>query len=351
MAALKSIVVVTLGLSLAGCLPPEIDTPPLNGKSLADEANGTATCVPGTYAYAVGQSQTLPVEYAGECDVPGVEVTDDPEKLRLMKHIKHVSGYVTLMGTTDLATALPDLESCVAISVGTLSGPVLTSPKNLTKLDMLQVNGSAIQTLSGFDNITALKALKILNCPNLTTISGFSNLTTIVDLDLSANPKLTSANIFNKVTQIGNIAVVAKYLQFPDKNGNTIAATLPELPNFPQLLKVTEGFNIANQPWTKINGFPLLQTTKSLTLTGMAKLNTLDFPQLTDVHVLFLSGMPLLTTLAGLPKVQVTQQLTLCVSGVDCKEAANFGLEHAKAFQQKDWGSCNTNPPAPPCKQ
>lgn len=341
---------VIIALALSGCLPPEIDTPPLNGKTLAAEANGTATCVPGKYAYAVGQSRAMPVEYAGECDVPAVMITNDPEQLRLIKHIKHVEFAVTLAGTTDLATALPDLESCRDILGTQASPPTLTSPKNLTKVDNIQLNASLVQTVSGFDNITTLKALKILNCPNLTTISGFSNLTNIVDVDLSGNPKLTSANVFSKVTQIGSLTVAAKFLQFPDKDGNIIGPGLPELPAFPQLLTVTEGLTIVNQKLTKINTFPLLHSAKVLSLTGLSKLNTLDFPQLSEVHVLGLSGMPLLTTLSGLPKIQVTQSLQLFVSGVDCKERANFGLEHAKAFQQKDWIACNTNPPAPECK-
>ena len=324
---------------LTGCLPPEIDTPPLNAKQLADEANGTAGCVPGKYGYGVAQSTAMPVPYQGQCDVPSVMVTTDPEKLRLIRHIKHVEFSVDLAGNVDLATAMPDLESCGTISAYNFSGAKLTSPPKLTQVGTIQVGGPQLLTVSGFDNVTALKKLAITNSPNLTTISGFAKLAALDELDLSKNPKLTQANIFGNVAALNSLKIVAEVVHVPNTPGVTFLTALPEVPPFPKLTTVTGALTLGNLTVPQVQ-FAALQAVGTLSLTGMLKLTALDFGQLSQVQALTLDDVPALPTLTGLPKVVVTQAVKLCVAAVPCADVAAFGVQHAPAVPQGQWTTC-----------
>lgn len=328
-----TLAILALAGLVAGCLPPEVDTPPLNAKAMAAEGDGTATCVPGVYGYAI-DNQVPPTPYAGECTVPGVHLTSDPEKLKILKHIKHVQHAIIINGSIDLATAMPELESCGSVAAGSYSGAVLTGPPSLKSMDEFSAGLKYVTKITGFNGITSLKKLHIQDSSALTTLDAFAALTQVDTLSVTNNKVLTSITGLGALTQVGSLTIT----------GN---AALVNLPNFALLTQVQGNLAVNGPAIQKLHAFPALQSAAGLTLGPMPQCATLEFPQLTALHTLSLAGMPALTALTGLPKVAVDQKVKLCLEKVPCAEVAAFGLQHAPLVPQATWTDCA---PAQACR-
>ncbi|MFZ4577748.1 MAG: hypothetical protein ACOYOB_05050 [Myxococcota bacterium] len=315
-----------LGLLPACEFPLEVDTPQLNANAHAELVAyaESGSCTPGVFVDNVGGAGGK--GFTRECTVQGsVYIGSSPDQVLRLSHVKEVLGFIYLTGNVDLADALPDLEKCSAISVSGYKGTRLTGPAGLREVSGLTVELTEhLQTISGFDSVKALAGLRIAKNNELVSVSGFSQLTTLVRLELEDNFKLSS---FTALPNLVSVRGVSGYYT-PGPISIKNCTSLLELPKFPVLTQIEDELVLMGLNATKIDGFPALKTAKSLKLNTLPNLKQLSFPELGDVGFLQILMAPALTSLSGLPKINVTSQSAICVDGVSCAELAEFRAQH-----------------------
>ena len=302
-----------------GCgFPPELDTPQLNanaGTNLQAYA-ASGTCRPGTYQGNVGHVGDK--QFTLECTVQGgVTVSADPDQLARIRHIQVVQGTISVTGAVNLADAMPELKKCGAIGLtGGFTGTHFSAPASLEEAIGLTVEKtSQLLVISGFDKIPALQSLRIKGNTALTEIGGFGQVATLPYLEIDGNPKLHTVKPFAKLTQGFSVVV---------KN----SPALVQFPQLPLLAALDKELVLNNLPTAQIDGFPQLKTVPVLKIEGCPAVTKLVFPELGAVGTLWLHTVPSLTSLAEMPKLQISGQASVCVEAMSCTALEAFFTQH-----------------------
>jgi hypothetical protein len=325
---------VLLGLLPACEFPLEVDTPQLNANAHAELVAyaESGSCTPGVFKGNLGGGGDI--QFTRECTIHGsVYIDGNPDLLLRLRHVKEVIGVLYLGGSVDLADALPDLEKAGQIDASAYAGSHLTGPASLREISSFDVEkNDHIQTISGFDGVQILAALGISKNTALVSVSGFNQITNLIGLQIEDNPKLAS---FTALANWSASKPYSYYSALPVTIANCPA--LLELPKFPALTQIGGDLTLMGLNATKIDGFPALKTAKSLKLNTLPKLTQLSFPELGEVGLLQIFSAPALTSLAGLPKIKVLNQVAVCVDSVSCAEVAAFKAQQTNA----NWIDCS----------
>lgn len=317
--------------SLAACevFPLEVDTPQLNEHALEDLQNNASggSCKPGTFEGNVTGGEG----FTGQCVVHGnVSITGDATDLLRLRHVREVQGFIYVNGDVDLAAALPELRTCSAIIASGYAGLKLTSPASLETATSLTVEkNTTLQAIAGFDNVPALN-VTLRNNAALTSVAGFAKVTKGI-VRVEDNAKLSSFTAMPALTT----SVEISFQRCP---------LLQQLPSWPALTEV-ENILVNTMPISAMTGFSALERASGIKLTQLPNLAALELPQLTQTTLLWLVELPKLATLAGLPKVQVSGQLSTCVLALCKAELDAFVAAHAA---QAEWNLCSKWQPCTP---
>lgn len=309
---------------LAGCLLPEIDTPPLvdgqypSGTSSGGTSSGgtspTGTGGCPTFSGTVLLKKGTTSKYNGECMINGtLEIYGDAPltDVQKLKTLTRVQGNVRLLNLqTDLTKYLSKLDA--------VTGDVEIENFNFTALSGFQAllgvggkvaiqGGGKLYNISGFANLLSVKRIDIVGMPSLTEVYGFAQV----------DKGLTHVNI----ADCANLAQMSAFGQnFPQHVQDFRMSNLPQLGQLPRLVKTTSiGFVQMKMLGTQVlDAFPALQMAGTLRIESSGSLQTLEFPQLGKVaEVLFVFGNPQVQSLAGLDAISQAASVKVCANHPD----------------------------------
>ncbi|MSQ83445.1 MAG: hypothetical protein EXR77_11255 [Myxococcales bacterium] len=183
--------------------------------------------------------------------------------------------------------------------------------------------------ISGFGSVQTLQGLRLTANTRLTDVSGLSQVSLLGVLHIENNPKLTQFSALANLTKTATLVLKAN-------------PAMAELPSFAALTQVDTELAVIDMKVAKLTSFSALTSVPTLKLQNMPNLVELAFAQLAAVNVLWFHQVPALQTLAGLPKLVVSKQVSMCVEGVPCAEVASFAIQHTPAVPQAQWTNCAT---------
>ncbi len=321
----RSALVATLGL--AGCLLPEIDTPPID-PSLVEEqtegggSSGGSACVTGTFQggldIVAGMEDLAGTGYEGQCDVQGnVTINVDAPAAQKLTQVRTISGNLTLMGQGPIKSSTTLLNSLTQagnlILHGTLLHHVPKLPKLTTVNEIIIRNNTQLQDITGFDALTSFTTLTINNNGVLTSIAGFGKMTEVDGrIDVQQNHQLATFSAFANMTQHNNFLRI--------ENGPVAKIAFPKLVNASQLQLSQIGV-------TQIS-LPALQTVGKLDFGYLTSLTTIDKTALKTINSMDLDHLPLITNVDWIPATaKLTGTANVCTSGQGLIEAVNAWVQ------------------------
>lgn len=297
-------------LACAGCIVPELDTPPLPRVEAPVDAVaakpvpkvvGTTPlpCKPGTFQGSVTLDGKAPFGYGDQCIVSGsVTVTDK-----------------ATIGQIDALRAVVEIKGKLVLKDGVADAGVFPSLQRIGA--GLEVKGSGLQVLGGFQKLQEVKGdLVVEGNPALTHIDGFGALTLAVHLKVNENPQLAKVTAFAQLGKTSGVQFVAN-------------PALVALQPMPALAQITGSLFIREVGLAQVAAWPALTSLQSLDVTDNAQLVALDLPGLVTASQLYLVDNPALASLAGMPKLGKVAILQICGNAkLDPAEVDAFAQAH-----------------------
>ena len=269
--------------------------------------------------------------YAG-CDIKLTSVTitgANIENLYGLSQIKEITGDLIIRSNPNL-TSLAGLSGLEALG-GELKIEYNSKITNLAGLTGLNgtlagltiLGNNNLQNMTGMSAISGIGTggLSLMNNPLLNDVSGFSSLTSIKgNLSISSNNSLTTLNGFNNLTEV----LSGIYLASNDLLQNTDA--------FLGIKEVRAISVTSNKELTNIDGFANVERTigtvnriEIVSNPKLANLNGLAGMKSLNNGALFISGNPLLNTIAGVAAIDPSTITSITITDNSSLSVCHLG--------------------------
>lgn len=331
------VITCTAGVGLAGCLPPEIDTPPIDPALIEEVTSGGgagASCVEAAYAGDLTvNGQELPADFIGNCSINGnlTVFVDQPDQLAKVAMVRVVTGQLRVEGSTDKTiNLLPNLQSVSDLRFGGNKLANFPEFPKLTTLKKLYMSGVDVPKLKSFENVTSVQHIEIVNCV-IPAFQAFNKVEDVASrLDLIGNYATTSFKAFTNLRNGGG------YMRI---EGLTIGGVNPL--SFPALNRVTQ-LQISNiQQLSKLK-LPALEYIQRLELGNLPALVRPDAMPVKDINFLSVHTCPQLNDVDWLPKTtQLSVSANICKSGPNLVAAVQAWVQGSGSTAEITQKNCN----------
>lgn len=321
---------------VVGCLPPEVDTPPID-PALIEEASGGsggASCVEIPYDGNLALSgQEVPAMFEGNCTINGdlVIFVDQPKEFAKVAMVKVVTGQISVEGSTEKTiNLLPNLQSASRIRFGGNKLANFPTFPKLNTLKELYMTGVNVKAMKSFESVTSIEKIEIINC----VISNFQAFNKVEEvpfrLDLNGNYATTSFKAFQSLRDGG------AYMRI---EGLTIGGV--NALSFPQMNRVSQLQIGGIQQLEKLQ-LPALQTVGRLELGNLPQLAHPDPMPIKDINHLRFHTCPMLKDVDWLPKTtQLSVDANICKSGAGLVDAVKAWVQGSGSTAAVMQQSCN----------
>lgn len=298
-------------VGLVGCLPPEIDTPPIDPALIAEASSGGsggASCVEFAYdGNLVINGQELPATFDSNCTINGdlTVYVNEPKELAKVAMVQYVTGQIRVEGSTEeTINLLPNLLSASKIRFGGNKLKNFPEFPKLTAVKELYMSGVNVKAMKSFENVTSIERIEIVNCV-ISSLQAFNKVEEVpVRLDLVGNYATTSFKAFQNLRDGG------AYMRI---EGLTIGGV--NALAFPQLQRANQLQIGSIQQLNKLR-LPALQYVGRLALGNLPALKQPDPMPIKDINHLSFHTCGQLTNVDWLPKAtQLSSDANVCKSG------------------------------------
>ncbi len=308
--ALRTLTVL-LTLALAGCLLPEIDTPPIDPalieeakKSGSSGGGSTGDCVSGTYAGSITLTATSSKlgNYEGQCILNGTLTIDPSAKssdIAKLNELSEIKGQlvITGAGNKEKRTILSNLRTVGQLSVQSTTLQYMPRLPSLRTVEgtLTIRNNSVMQDLDGLPNLQKIGTRLIVQTNFFRRVLTFNSLSDCNDIRFRQNHRLEELPGFTSLVNAGSIYI--------EENCSLMKLKFTALKKVAQL-QVGKGM-------VGVLELPVLVEGNRLNINDNQRLTSITAPVLSKLHVVNLKNDPLVKSLDFF-KFPPTSEMTVC---------------------------------------
>ncbi len=329
--------VLGLVVVLGGCLPPEIDTPPIDPSLIDDQTSGSgaSACVDQPFVgnLELADGTELPAAFESNCTIQGnVTITlDGAPPLAKIAMVRTITGQLLIQGTaTKTPSLLPNLESVSKIGVKGAQFPDTFPPfSKLTTVKDIYMSGVHAKSMKAFNALFSAERIEVLSCV-ISAIEAFNKLEEVAfRIDFKGNYATTSFKTFQSLRS-------GPWMRF---EGLTIGGVVPL--SFPELTSASDLQISDIQQLSKLS-LPKLQYLNSLQLGLLPGMVHPDPIPLTKIVSLSFHSCGQLNDVDWLPATtQLASNANICKSGPNLATAVREWVKNSGSTAEVTEKLCN----------